>query len=78
MIIDIDKTHPIFKSAKYIKDIVPFSLAFPDTKFYVCPVVYMGNTKENWYKTEQGIDRVLGELARCGSQFVGDVKEYLL
>ena len=26
MIIDIDKTHPIFKSEKYIKDIVPFSL----------------------------------------------------
>jgi hypothetical protein len=24
--------------------------------------------------TEQGIDRVLGELARCGNQFVGDVK----
>lgn len=26
MIIDIDKTHPIFESAEYIKDIVPFSL----------------------------------------------------
>ena len=26
MIIDIDKTNPIFKSKKYIKDIVPFSL----------------------------------------------------
>lgn len=24
------------------------------------------------------IDRVLGELARCGNQFVGDIKEYLL
>ena len=37
-----------------------------------------GNHKENWYKTEQGIDRVIGELARCGNQFVGDIKEYLL
>ena len=55
-----------------------YSLAFPDTKFYVCPVVCMGITKEDWYKTEQGIDRVLGELARCGNQFVGDIKEYLL
>ena len=27
---------------------------------------------------EQGIDRVLGELARCGNQFVGDIKEYFL
>ena len=29
-------------------------------------------------KTEQGIDRVLGELARCDNQFVEDIKEYLL
>ena len=34
-------------------------------------------TKDNWYKTEQGIDRVLGELARCGNQFVSDIKDYL-
>ena len=54
-----------------------YSLAFPDTKFFVCPVVCMGITKENWCKTEQGIDRVLGELARCGNQFVGEIKEYL-
>lgn len=55
-----------------------YQMAFPDTKFYVCPVVCMGITKDNWHKTEQGIDRVLGELARCGNQFVGDIKEYLL
>lgn len=55
-----------------------YSLAFPDTKFYVCPVVCMEISKDNWFRTEQGIDRVLGELARCGNQFVGDIKEYLL
>lgn len=55
-----------------------YSLAFPDTTFYVCPVVCMGITRDNWYKSEQGIDRVLGELARCGNQFVGDIMEYLL
>lgn len=55
-----------------------YSLAFPNTKFYVCPVVCMDITKENWYQTERGIDRVLGELARCGNQFAGDIKEYLL
>ena len=55
-----------------------YQMAFPDTKFYVCPVVCMGITKDNWHKTEQGIDRVLGELARCGNQFVGDIKGYLL
>lgn len=55
-----------------------YQMAFPYTMFYVCPVVCMGITKDNWYKSEQGIDRVLGELARCGNQFVGDIKEYLL
>lgn len=55
-----------------------YQMAFPNTKFYVCPVVCMGITKDNWYKSEQGINRVLGELARCGNQFVGDIKEYLL
>ena len=55
-----------------------YQMAFPNTTFYVCPVVCMGITKDNWYKSEQGIDRVLGELARCGNQFVGDIKEYLL
>ena len=55
-----------------------YQMAFPNTTFYVCPVVCMGITKDNWYKSEQGTDRVLGELARCGNQFVGDIKEYLL
>lgn len=55
-----------------------YQMAFPDTTFYVCPIVCMGITKYNWYTTAQGIDRVLGELSRCGNQFVGDIKEYLL
>ena len=60
------------------RSLMLYSLAFPNTKFYVCPVVCMGITKDNWYKTEQGIDRVLGELTRCGNQFAADIKEYLL
>lgn len=55
-----------------------YSLAFPNTEFYVCPVECMGITKENWHQTEQGIDRVLGELARCGNQITLDMKEQLL
>ena len=55
-----------------------YQMAFPNTAFYVCPVVCMGITKDNWYQTEQGINRVLGELARCGNQFAEDIKRYLL
>lgn len=55
-----------------------YQMAFPDVQFIVCPVQCFNITKENWFTTEQGIDRVLGELARCGNQFIDDIKEYLL
>lgn len=53
-----------------------YQMAFPAVKIKVCPVHCYNITKENWYQTEAGIDRVLGELTRCGNQFVGDIKEY--
>ena len=55
-----------------------YQMAFPKVNIMVSPVYCYNITKENWFETEQGIDRVLGELARCGNQFVGDIKEYLL
>lgn len=55
-----------------------YQMAFPDTQITVCPVHCYTITADNWYKSEKGIDRVLGELTRCGNQFVGDIKEYLL
>ncbi len=55
-----------------------YQMAFPDTAIKVCPVHCRNITKDNWYRSEEGIDRVLGELARCGNQFVGDIKAYLL
>ncbi len=55
-----------------------YQMAFPHTSFRVCPVHCYDITKENWFQSELGIDRVLGELARCGNQFVGDIKTYLL
>lgn len=54
-----------------------YQLAFPDTELFVCPVDCYGITRENWFTSEYGIDRVLGELARCGNQFVDDIKKYL-
>lgn len=54
-----------------------YQMAFPSVDFIVCPVHCYNITKENWFKTEQGINRVLGELARCGNQFNDDIKNYL-
>ena len=55
-----------------------YQLAFPDTEFIVCPVHCYNITKNNWRTTGHGINRVLGELARCGNQFAEDIKRYLL
>lgn len=55
-----------------------YQMAFPFVDFKVCPVHCYDITKENWYTTEQGVERVLGELARCGNQFVSDIKTYLI
>ena len=54
-----------------------YQMAFPDVSFIVRPIHCYNITKDNWYTTEEGIDRVLGELTRCGNQFVVDIKNYL-
>lgn len=54
-----------------------YQMAFPDVTFKVCPVSCYNITKDNWFKTEEGVDRVMGELARCGNQLTRDFKEYL-
>lgn len=55
-----------------------YQMAFPNVDIRVCPVHCLNITRENWYESKTGIDRVLGELARCGNQFAGDIERYLL
>lgn len=55
-----------------------YQMAFPDVDIKVCPVHCYNITRDNWYESKAGIHRVLGELARCGNQFVGDIEQYLL
>jgi uncharacterized SAM-binding protein YcdF (DUF218 family) len=45
-----------------------YGFAYPKTEFIVCPVDIQEITKDNWFKTENGIDNVMGELSRCGGQ----------
>lgn len=53
-----------------------YQVCFPDTKFLMCPTVTHGITKDNWFESEDGRKRVLGEIERCGSQFHEIVREY--
>lgn len=55
-----------------------YQMAFPQTEILVCPIDSYGITRENWFTTSYGIDRVLGEMSRCGSTFIAaDMKRYL-
>lgn len=72
------------KSFHARRTLMCYQLAFPDTEFYIYPIPYYQDniliSKENWYKTDIGIKRVLGELQRCGDQFNNEImklKDYL-
>lgn len=45
-----------------------YQLNFPETEFLIAPV-YLDVARENWYQTDRGQRKVLGELARLGTQF---------
>jgi len=45
-----------------------YQAAMPDTRFIVCPTATPGYTREDWFLTEKGRNRVLGEVQRLGSQ----------
>ena len=50
-----------------------YQLAFPQAEILVQPVVTGGVSRENWFQSARGVQRVLGELERCGSQFVQEL-----
>lgn len=53
-----------------------YQFSFPDTEFMVAPVC-VAVTREDWYRTEFGQEKVLGELARLGTQFGPEWKALL-
>jgi len=76
---EIKKAIICCKSFHARRSLMCYQLAFPDTKFYIQPVPYYENniliSKDNWFKTEAGIKRVLGELQRCGNQFNEEITQ---
>ena len=53
-----------------------YQVLFPNTEILVCPTVTKGITRENWFKSRETAELVLGEIERCGSQFHEIVAEY--
>lgn len=54
-----------------------YETCFPETKLLLCPAepTCVNITRNNWFQTDPGIDMVLGELNRCGTQFGYMLKE---
>ena len=46
-----------------------YQWAYPDAELIICPCEVQGISKETWFHSENGIDKVMGELMRSGSQF---------
>lgn len=46
-----------------------YQFCFPDTEFVIVPV-NIHVTKENWFRTDLGLEKVLGELTRLGTQLM--------
>lgn len=46
-----------------------YQLAFPEAELRACPAPVNNIGRDTWFCTRAGIDKVMGELARCGSQF---------
>lgn len=50
-----------------------YQFTFPETEFLIAPAAntHEGKiTRDNWYKSEIGVEKVLGELNRMGTQFL--------
>lgn len=52
-----------------------YQLLYQQTQFIICPAEIRGINKENWVMTDDGINTVMGELARCGNQFTEIIKQ---
>lgn len=55
-----------------------YQAAFPETELLVCPCHVPGESREDWYLTAEGREKVLGEVSRCGMQVTQVLADFLL
>lgn len=72
--LEVRKALLVCKSFHARRALMSYQFAFPEAEFRVQPVDCQGVTRENWHTFDYGIERVLGELARCGSQFGEEIR----
>lgn len=75
--IKLEKVLLICKAFHARRCLMFYQSAFPQVKFLVVPFEGYDILKSNWFQSEYGIKRVLGELKRCGDQFtLDDINNY--
>jgi hypothetical protein len=50
-----------------------YQFAFPEAEILISPAEVYGINRDNWFTFDYGVEHVMGELARCGNQFVDEV-----
>jgi len=56
-----------------------YQFSFPHTEFIIVPIFNLPGyniSQDNWYKTDIGLNRVLGELSRLGLQFTLEFSQF--
>jgi uncharacterized SAM-binding protein YcdF (DUF218 family) len=53
-----------------------YSWAYPKTQFIICPVDNRIISRDNWFKSENGIKQVMSELQKCGQYFKESIPVY--
>jgi uncharacterized SAM-binding protein YcdF (DUF218 family) len=74
--LDIKTLIIVCKSFHARRCLMCWQLAFPEAEILIVPVDTFDITRDNWHTFDYGIERVMGELSRCGNQFVDEMKEY--
>ena len=54
-----------------------YQTLYPDCRILVCPAPGAAVTRESWMRSGEGIDAVLGELSRCGTQFGENLRDLM-
>lgn len=54
-----------------------YGFAFPETELLICPVDCMGIDRNNWYKSKEGFETVMGEAEKCSKQLFEDFRKYI-
>ena len=48
-----------------------YEMAYPETRFLVCPAPVPGLSRQDWHQTQSGMDAVFGEMQRFSQQMPG-------